>query len=185
MSPARSARAPAAVSTALALACCVLLAITACASGHAAGGAHDAKHAQHGSNRNLGTHRNLKALAKAYLAIAEPANHRLDAEVGKYENERHHDLAAAESALRAQALTERQFDRNLAKIGFPPSIAATARALIGMNEIRASMAEREAAAGSIPELLSFGRQHKMADAQVEAQVRVLRAQLGLPPPATS
>ncbi|MGN6681377.1 MAG: hypothetical protein ACTHKL_26725 [Streptosporangiaceae bacterium] len=185
MSPARSARAPATVSTALALACCVLLAITACASGHPAGRAHDGKHAQHGNNRNLGTHQNLRALAKAYLAIAEPANHRLDAEVDKYEDERHHDLAAAESALRAQASTERQFDRNLAKIGFPPPIAATARALIGVNEIRATMAEREAMAGSIPELLSFDRQHKMADAQVEAQVRVIRAQLGLPAPGTS
>jgi hypothetical protein len=191
MSPARSARAPTAVSTALALACCVLLAISACASAHPAGGAHEAKHAQHGDSRNLAAHRNLgthgdlKALAKAYLAIAEPANHRLDAEVNKYEAERHHDLAAAESALRAQASTERQFDRNLAKIGFPPSIAATARALIGINQIRAGMAEREAKAGSIQELLSYGTQHKMADAQVEAQVRVIRAQLGLPPPETS
>ena len=47
------------------------------------------------------------------------------------------------------------------------------------------MAEREAMAGSIPELLSFRGQHKMAEAQVEAQVRMIRAQLGLPPPETS
>jgi hypothetical protein len=167
------------------LACCVLLAITACSSGHAAGGAHDAKHAQHGNNRNLGTNRNLHGLAKAYLAIAKPANHRLDVEVDKYEDARHHDLAAAESALRAQASTERQFDRNLAKIRFPAPIAATARALIRINEIRASMAEHEAMAGSIPELLTFDGQHKMADAQIEAEVRVIRAQLGLPPPGSS
>jgi hypothetical protein len=167
----------------LALTCCLMLAITGCASGQTAsgptGGAHDAKHAQHG------TARNLQALAKAYLAIAVPANHRLDVEVDKYEDERHHDLAAAESALRAQAATERQFDRDLAKIGFPPQIAATARALIGVNEIRAGLAEREAKASSISELVSFDSAQKLADAQVEAQVRVIRTQLGLPPPESS
>jgi hypothetical protein len=144
-----------------------------------ASGARVAKHAQHATNRNF------KALANAYLVIAEPANHRLDVEVDKYEDQRHRDLAAAESALRAQAATERQFDRNLAKIGFPARIAATARALIGVNEIRARLAEREAKAGSISELLSFDSAHKMADAQVEAQVRAIRARLGLPPPGTS
>jgi hypothetical protein len=183
MSPARSVPAPAALSTAVALACCLILAIAGCASGHAAseaaGGTHNAQHA----HREAG--RDLRALAKAYVEIAEPANHRLDVEVDKYEDERHHDLAAAESALRAQAATERQFDRNLAKIGFPPAIAATARALIGVNEIRARMADREAKARSISDLLSFDSQHKLADAQVEAQVKVIRAQLGLPPPETS
>jgi hypothetical protein len=182
MKPARSAAAPAVVSTALALACSLMLA-AGCASSYTpaapARGAREAKHAQHVTSRNL------KALAKAYLAIAEPANHRLDVEVDKYEDERHHELAAAASALRAQAATERQFDRDLAKIGFPPQIAATARALIGVNEIRARLAEREARAGSISELLSFDSEHKLADAQVEAQVRVIRAQLGLPPPETS
>jgi hypothetical protein len=47
------------------------------------------------------------------------------------------------------------------------------------------MAEREAQARSIAELLSFDSQHKLADAQVEAQVRMIRVQLGLPPPETS
>ena len=184
MSPARSAAFPAVVSTALALVCCLMLAIAGCSSsqtaaGSAGGAAHDAKHAQHGTSRNL------MAFGKAYLAIAEPANRRLDVEVDKYEDERHHDLAAAESALRAQAATERQFDRDLAKIGFPPQIAATARALIGVNEIRAGLAEREAKASSISELVSFDSAHKLADAQVEAQVRVIRTQLRLPPPESS
>jgi hypothetical protein len=183
MSPARSAPAPAALSTAFALACSLILAIAGCASGHAAsgatGGTHDAQHANREAGRNLG------ALAKAYLEIAEPANHRLDVEVDKYEDQRHHDLAVAQSALRAQAATERQFDRKLAKIRFPPAIAATARALIRVNEIRARMADRESRARSISDLLSFDSQHKLADAQVEAQVKVIRAQLGLPPPETS
>jgi hypothetical protein len=129
--------------------------------------------------------RSAKALASAYLTIAWPANHRLDIEVDAFEDARHDNLAAAAAALRAQAATERQFDRELARISFPPRIAATARALIRVNEVRARLADREAKAASIPELLSFASAHKMADAQVEAQVRVIRAQLGLPPPETS
>jgi hypothetical protein len=129
--------------------------------------------------------RDTKALARAYLAIAEPANHRLDVEVDAYDDAAHHDLAAAASALRAQAATERQFDRELARIGFPPRVAATARALIRVNEIRARLATREANAASIPQLLTFTGAHTVADAQVEAQVRIIRSQLGLPPPETS
>ncbi|HEX5188998.1 MAG TPA: hypothetical protein VFW16_05635 [Streptosporangiaceae bacterium] len=173
MSLARSASAPAALSTAAAtLACCLVLAVTGCASAQT-------KHAQHPGDQNI------RALARAYVAIAEPANHRLDVEVDRYDDERHHDLGAAASALRAQAATERQFDRDLARIGFPPRIAATARALIRVNEVRARLAWREAKATSIRELLSFTSAHKMADAQVEAEVRVIRSQLGLPPPPTS
>jgi hypothetical protein len=173
MSLARSASAPAVVSTAAAtLACCLALAVTGCASAQT-------KHAQHPGDQNI------RALARAYVAIAEPANHRLDVEVDRYDDVRHHDLAAAASALRAQAATERQFDKDLARIGFPPRIAATARALIRVNEIRARLAVREAKATSIPGLLSFTGAHNMANAQVEAQVRVIRSQLGLPPPGTS
>ena len=172
-----------AVSALLALTGWVLVAVAGCAGSSSGGGhttgAHAAKRAQHGAGRNI------RALAKAYLTIAAPANHRLDVEVDKYDDERHHDLAAAVSALRAQAATERQFDADLAEIGFPPPIAATARALIRVNEIRAKLAERAAKARSIRELLSFSSAHKLADAQVEAQVRVIRSQLGLPPPETS
>ncbi len=170
MPPARSLMAAAIAKIVLALAACLMLAVAGCAAGSAA---------------NPGTRpSSTRALAKAYLKIAEPANHRLDVEVDKYDDQRHHDLAAAESALRAQAATERQFDQNLAAIGFPPPIAATARALIRVNEIRARLAERQARAGSISELLSFTGARKLADAQVEAQVKVIRAQLGLPPPAS-
>ncbi len=65
-------------------------------------------------------------LARRYLAIAVPANHRLDTEVDGYTRDARADLAAAESDLRAEAATERWFDRRLAAIAFPPGIAATA-----------------------------------------------------------
>jgi hypothetical protein len=62
-----------------------------------------------------------RALAAAYLAIAQPANRRLDAEVNGFTDHQHQDLAAAEAALRAEAATERRFDRLLARIPFPPA----------------------------------------------------------------
>jgi len=127
----------------------------------------------------------LRALAADYLAVAEPANHRLDVEVDAYADNAYHDLAAAQKALRAEAATERQFDRRLAAIAFPPAIEATARALIRVNEIRARLTLRQAAASSIPALLSFSATRKAADAEIEAQARVIRRQLGLPPPETS
>jgi hypothetical protein len=151
----------------------LLLGIAACAP------------ARHGSSGQHGAGPSLRALAAAYLAIARPANHRLDVEVEAYAHHARHNLAAAEAALRAEAATERWFDRRLARIKFPPAIAATARALIGVNEIRAAMTERQAQAPSIPALLSLTSDHKAADGEVEAQVRVIRAQLGLPPPSSS
>ena len=127
----------------------------------------------------------IRALAADYLAIARPANDRLDVEVSAYSKAAHHNLAVAAAALRAEAATERHFDRQLAAIPFPPTIAATADALIRVNEIRARLADQQAAARSIPALLSFAGSHQAADGEVEAQVRVIRAELGLPPPSTS
>ncbi len=151
----------------------LVLATAACASAH---------HAPSGRHQDS---RSLRALAAAYLAIARPANHRLDVEVEAYADYARNNLAAAGAALREEALTERWFDRHLAAIKFPPAIAATANALISVNEIRAALTERQARAPTIPALLSLTSDHKAADAQVEAQVRVIRAQLGLPPPSSS
>ncbi len=127
----------------------------------------------------------IRALAADYLAIARPANHRLDVEVRSYDKHARGDLAAAAAALRAQAATERHFDRQLAAIPFPPAIAATAQALIGVNEIRARLTDQQAAATSLAALLSFTGRHQAADAEVEAQVRVIRSELGLPAPESS
>lgn len=125
------------------------------------------------------------AVAAGYLAIALPANRRLETEVDSYASHRNGDLTVAESALRAEAATEGQFDRALLRISFPPPIAATARDLVRANQRRIAMTERQAQAASIPALLAFTGQHQAADAAVEVQVRLIRRELGLPPPETS
>jgi hypothetical protein len=169
MSPARPARSASTAGLVAGLALGLVVA-AGCGSGN---------HVQHQPKLSV------RALAAKYMAIARPANRRLDVAVDSYEDHAHDNLAAAQAALRSQAATERWFDRQLAAITFPPAIAATADALIRVNEIRARLAEKQAQAQSIPKLLSFIDDHKMADAQVEAQVRAIRTQLGLPPPDTS
>lgn len=126
-----------------------------------------------------------KALAAAYMAIAIPANHRLDKEVDAYKDHARDDLAIAEADLREEAATERWFDQRLLKIAFPPAIAATAKALVRVNDQRIALTTRQARAMTISELLAFNARHRAADAVVEAQVRIMRRQLGLPPPENS
>ena len=126
-----------------------------------------------------------KALARRYLAIARPANHRLDHEVDDFADHQRSDLAAAEADLRAEAVTERRFDRQLAAIPFPPWIAVMARATIGANQSRAALADREARSASLARLHSYAARHRAADASVEFGVRLIRQALGLPPPSQS
>jgi hypothetical protein len=123
--------------------------------------------------------------AVRYLAIAEPANHRLDVEVDGYADHEHSNLAGAAAALRAEAATERGFDHQLADISFPPGIAATAEALIGANQSRIAVTERQANSRSIGACCPSSAGHRAADAGVEVQVRIMRRELGLPPPETS
>jgi hypothetical protein len=128
----------------------------------------------------------LSHSAGRYLAIARPANHRLDIEVDGYADKlRDGSLAAAESDLQAEAATEHRFDQDLTKIAFPPRVAAIARALIQANQARIVLTERQALSSSRAELLSFATGHRNADAAVEVQVRLIRRALRLPPPENS
>jgi hypothetical protein len=126
-----------------------------------------------------------KALARQYLAIARPANHRLDVEVDSYGDHERDDLRAAKKDLREQTVTERHFDAQLLQVPFPAPIEATARALVKANQVRIGLTEGQARATSLASLRSFDRLHKASDAAVETQARQIRVFLKLPPPATS
>src|SRR5712691_4731148 len=127
----------------------------------------------------------IRALAARYLAIARPANHRLEVEVDGFRHDRRHDLAKAAADLRAEAATERHFDTQLGRIRFPAAIEAIARRLIRANRSRIALTRREARSASLAELSTFTRRHEAADAAVEVPVKALRKALGLPPPETS
>jgi hypothetical protein len=140
---------------------------------------------QAGSVRTAASPGGTRTLAAAYLAIASPANHRLDTEADGFTDHEHGDVAAATSDLRAEAATEQRFDRLLGKIRFPAQNAVTVRALIQANARRIALTLRQARSSSVAGLLSFTHRRQAADAAVEAQVRIIRRALGLPPPSDS
>jgi hypothetical protein len=94
-------------------------------------------------------------LAARYLAISGPANARLDHDVDRFDDDRTRDLASA------------------------------AAGLARVNEARTALDLRAAAATSRAAVATFGPAQSAADAGVEEQARIVRAELGLPPPETS
>jgi hypothetical protein len=124
------------------------------------------------------------SLAGQYLAVANPANHRLDVEVDGYSDAQHDDLAEAKADLGAEVATEHWFDTHLAAIKFPPHIAAISRTLIRINEQRAGMTALQAQSTTLSRMRSLNRQHAEADAAVEREVKLIRQALNLPPPDT-
>ena len=120
-----------------------------------------------------------------YLAIANAGNEALERDFDALEGPDADDLAAAHADLQDAAATEHRFDRRLDAIAFPPAIEATANALIKVNEDRAALTTRAAATPSIAGLREFEKQLDAANEPVEVQVKLIRRQLGLPPPDTS
>ncbi len=127
----------------------------------------------------------LTAFAHSYLAIADPSDRRLNVEEDGYADDERGDLVAAEADLRAEVATERLFDKQLAAIKFPPAIEAAARALTRANQSRFRVTERQARSKTLARLQSLDSRRKAGDDAVEAQVRLLRQALHLPPAPTS
>lgn len=126
-----------------------------------------------------------RALAARYLAIATAGNRQLEIDFDGLAGPDRHLLRAALADLRAAAATERLFDQQLLKIRFPPGTEAVARRLYLVNQARASLTLRIASAGSLRQLNVLTPQLTAANGPVEQQVRLIRRQLGLPPPETS
>jgi hypothetical protein len=128
----------------------------------------------------------LGTMAATYLAIAQPANRELDHEFDGFADQmKDGGLAAAQADLRAVAATERRFDRQLIAIPFPPRTEPVVRLLYRVNQARAGLTSTAAAATSLRELRGYRRRLDAANEPVEDAVRVIRGQLGLPPPDTS
>jgi hypothetical protein len=125
-----------------------------------------------------------QAAARSYLAIARPANRRLETDFDGLDDHRN-DLAAAKADLRDAAATERQFDRRLLALKLPATTETVARLLVTANEARARLTTAAAASTSLSQLHRYEPRLTAANASVEQAVRVIRSQLGLPPPETS
>jgi hypothetical protein len=125
----------------------------------------------------------LTAMAARYMAIARPANRELDHEFDGFDDHiKDGDLAAARADLRAAVVTERRFDRQEIALSFPPRTEPFVRLLYRVNQARA---ELTSTAAGVTSLREYQRRLDAANEPVEDAVRVIRAQLGLPPPDTS
>ncbi len=120
--------------------------------------------------------------AANYLAIAIPANAELEASLDALDGRDHRNLAAARGRLLDVVRTERAFDRVLLAVALPAALADTAQSLVRVNESRAELTARAAAAVTLRVLWIRASGLSAANALVEQQVETLRAQLGLAPP---
>jgi hypothetical protein len=128
----------------------------------------------------------LTAMAARYMAIARPANRELDHEFDGFDDHvKDGDLAPARADLRAAVVTERPFDRQLIALSFPPRTEPFVRLLYRVNQARAALTSTAAGVTSLRELRGYAKRLDAANGPVEDAVRVIRAQLGLPPPDTS
>ncbi len=125
-----------------------------------------------------------KMAARSYLAIALPANRRLETDFDGLDDHRG-DLAAAQADLRDAAATERRFDRRLLALKLPAATETVARLLVTTNEARVRLTTAAAASTSLSQLHRYEPRLTAANQPVEEAVRVIRSQLGLPPPETS
>ena len=125
----------------------------------------------------------LTAMAARYMAIARSANRELDHEFDGFDDHmKDGDLAAAQADLRTAVVTERRFDRQLIALSFPPRTEPFVRLLYRVNQERAELTSTAVGVTSLRELRGYQRRLDAANEPVEDAVRVIRAQLGLPPP---
>jgi hypothetical protein len=124
--------------------------------------------------------------AARYLAIALPANRRLNHDFDEgLDGADRHDLTAARADLRDAAATERRFDRQLLRLRLAPATEAMARILVTANESRARLTDAAARSATLAGLHAFEPRLDAANRPVEDAVKVIRSELGLPPPQTS
>jgi len=123
--------------------------------------------------------------AARYLAIAVAGNRRLEIDFDRLDGPDRDRLSAANADLRDVAATEHLFDRRLLAIAFPPATGQIVRELFTVNESRARLTLLAARSQSLAQLRSYHRRLAAANGPVEEAVRVIRRQLGLPPPETS
>lgn len=120
-----------------------------------------------------------------YLRIAEPANGRLEIDFDRLAGPDRAHLAGAQRDLRDAASTEHLFDRDVLTLSLPPAVEVTARDLVRVNESRARLTLTFSAENSLQQLAHDETSLTAANEAVEAVVRSVRRQLGLPPPSTS
>jgi hypothetical protein len=95
---------------------------------------------------------------------------------------RRRSLTVAEAALTAEAAAERALGRSLAAFPFPPAIAPAARGLIEANQARATLTAEQGRSSSLARLRSFNHRVQVAEAAVQAEMRLVSMAVDAPLP---
>ena len=120
-------------------------------------------------------------IASLYSNLASPADRALAAEIKAYAVNRDHNLAAAKLDLSNEVKAETSFDNGVGGITFPPAADPHNDQLIALDAKRISLIKLQLKATSLRKLQAFDSRVEAASAAVDAQVKIMRADLGLPP----
>ena len=120
-------------------------------------------------------------IASLYTNVAAPADRALATDIATYSRDMNSNLAAAKLDLQKQMQAETSFDNQLGDITFPPAPDPHADLLIAADQKRIKLIKLQMQARTLRKLRSFNAQDRAANAVVEAQVKIIRQDLGLPP----
>ena len=120
-------------------------------------------------------------LTSEYMAIYTPASQQLSTDVSAYTAHERNNLAAAEAALAAEATCMRAFDTSMANFPFPPTVVPTAKAMIGADQVLATLTAEQAGSSSFTRMRSFDHRVQVDTAAVENELKLLRKALAVPP----
>jgi hypothetical protein len=118
-------------------------------------------------------------ISSLYTNLAAPADKALTADIAGY-SQNQGNLAAAKAFLQKQVQAETSFDNQLGEITFPPAPDPHVDALIAADQKRIKLIKLQMQAKTPRKLRSFNAQDVAANAVVEAQVKIIRQDLGLP-----
>ncbi len=119
-------------------------------------------------------------IASLYSNLAGPADRALAAEFQAYGVNRNRNLAAAKLDLSDEVKAETSFDSQLGQITFPPAADPHADQLTAADAKRIKLIKLQLKATSLRKLRALDSQVEAASAAVDAQVTIMRADLGLP-----
>jgi hypothetical protein len=119
-------------------------------------------------------------IASLYTNVAGPANRILAADIQAYAVNRLRNLAAAKSDLSNEVQAETAFDNQLGTITFPPAPDPHADQLTTADAKRIKLIKLQLQVKSLRKLRALDSQVQTASAAVDAQVKIMRADLGLP-----
>jgi hypothetical protein len=119
-------------------------------------------------------------IASLYTNVAGPADRILAADIQAYTVNRLRNLAAAKSDLSNAVQAETAFDNQLGSVTFPPAPDPHVDQLIAADAKRIALIKLQLKATSLRRLRALDSQVEAASAAVDAQVKIMRADLGLP-----